>query len=48
VTRDQPRFQLNVDLKIQSIRHCRSPATPAGETYHRGRTKVESMTSLQN
>ena len=35
------------DLKIQSIRYCRSPA-PCGETYHRGRTKVELITPLRN
>ena len=44
---DQPGFELNINLKIQPIRHS-PPPHPAGETYHLDRTKVESMTSRQN
>ena len=44
---DQPGFKLDINLKIQSVRHSPLPH-PAGETYHLDRTKAESMTSRQN
>jgi hypothetical protein len=44
---NQPRLQFAIDLKIQPRRHS-LPPHPAGETYSPTRTKVESITPLQD
>ena len=44
---DQPRFQLDIDLEIQPLRH-EHPPHRAGETYYPARTNLESMTPIEN